>query len=67
VAVLKTHMPGTKGDAVALHVHLLLQKIPEVWQQKVAFMESAHVALKWIVSQLRGMPIWISMMSGLSC
>eukprot|EP00884_Botryococcus_braunii_P023357 jgi/Botrbrau1/9705/Bobra.0201s0035.1 len=49
---LKTHMPGTKGDAVALH--LLLQKIPEVWAQKVAFMESAHVALKWIISQFEG-------------
>eukprot|EP00884_Botryococcus_braunii_P005278 jgi/Botrbrau1/14751/Bobra.0103s0001.1 len=49
---LKTSMPGTKGDAVALH--LLLQKVPEVWAQKVAFAESAAVAFKWIMSQFQG-------------
>jgi hypothetical protein len=49
---LKTSMPGTKGDAVALH--LLLQRIPEVWAPKVAFAVSAAVALKWIASQFEG-------------
>jgi transposase InsO family protein len=51
---LKTSMPGTnlKGDAAALH--LLLQRIPEVWAQKVAFAVSAAVALKWIISQFEG-------------
>jgi hypothetical protein len=49
---LKISMPGTKGHAVALH--LLLQRIPEVWAQKVAFAVSAAVALKWIISQFEG-------------
>jgi hypothetical protein len=51
---LKTSMPGTKGDAAAVALHLLLQRIPEVWAQKVAFAVSAAVALKWIISQFEG-------------
>lgn len=49
---LKQAMPGTKGDAVALH--LLLQKIPEVWANHVAFMNSAHEALVWILGKFEG-------------
>ena len=49
---LQKHLPGTKGDAVA--ISLVLAKIPEEWQHEAAEKGSAFRAFSWLKEKFTG-------------